>query len=314
MTKVLVTGGAGFIGSNLVDLLIQGGNDVHVIDDLSTGLREFLNPEATFIESDLLDDSFDVAKACEGVTTVYHLAANADVKDGWLHPDKDLHQNVRATLRVAEACRLAGVADLVFTSTGSVYGEAKIFPTPETEPFPRQTSLYGASKVAAEGFLEAYAEAGFFGVTIFRLVSSLGPRYTHGHVIDFVRQLTSHPDRLMVLGNGFQEKSYFHVSDCVRALTSLRGQSGANVFNIGRPDTTTVRESIAVITQALGVSPDVQFGDANQGWIGDNPRILLDTARAQAAGWVPQWGLREAIEDTVRYLVDNPHLMATASA
>src|SRR5262252_8655846 len=220
--KAFVTGAAGFIGSNLVDRLLEAGHEVIGFDNFSTGFREFLrgacsHPRFRLIEGDLLD--LDAVKGAIGDSEfVFHLAANADVRFGPDHPRRDLEQNTIATWNVLEAMRASGARRIAFSSTGSVYGEPDVFPTPETAPFPTQTSLYGASKLAAEGLIGAYAAA--FGIQgfIFRFVSILGERYTHGHVFDFYRQLLAHPDRLDVLGNGHQRKSYLYVGDCVDAI------------------------------------------------------------------------------------------------
>ena len=217
--KCLVTGGAGFIGSSLTDRLLENGHQVIVYDNFSTGAREFLsdayaNSAFKLIEGDLLDIP-GLADAMRGVDIVFHLAANADVRFGTSHPEKDLQQNTIATFNVLEAMRANGIGRIVFSSTGSVYGEAKIVPTPEDAPFPIQTSLYAASKLAGEGLLEAYCEGFGLQAWIFRFVSVLGPRYTHGHVFDFYRMLRANPDQLHVLGDGKQQKSYMAVSDCI---------------------------------------------------------------------------------------------------
>ena len=222
MTKVLVTGCAGFIGSNLVDRLLLAGCEVIGIDNFSTGLREFLksalkHEKFTLIEADLLKLD-DIQAAFAGVEAVYHLAANADVRFGTNHPDKDLYQNAFATFNVLEAMRQHGVKKIAFASTGSIYGEAEVIPTPETAPFPVQTSLYGASKLAAEGLIQAYAEGFGFQGYIFRFVSILGERYTHGHVFDFYKQLLKNPNELTELGNGQQRKSYLYIQDCIDAI------------------------------------------------------------------------------------------------
>jgi len=204
--KILVTGGAGFIGSNLVDRCLQDGHEVRVIDNFSTGQLPFLsghqdNPNFECVTGDLRDNDL-VNSAVSGSDVVVHLAANADVRHGWEDPRRDVEQNLIVTQNVLEGMRQHDVRRIIFSSTGSVYGEATQFPIPEGCPFPVQTSLYGASKVAAEGVISAYAEAGFIDAAIFRFVSILGPRYTHGHVIDFVRQLIHNPDQLTMLGNG----------------------------------------------------------------------------------------------------------------
>jgi UDP-glucose 4-epimerase len=220
--RVFVTGAAGFIGSHMVDRLLAAGHHVVGFDNMSTGQRGFLekalgHPQFRFHQADLLDRT-SLAQAMEGAELVVHFAANADVRFGTEHPRKDLEQNTIATWNVLEAMREHGSKRIVFSSTGSVYGEPDIFPTPETCPFPIQTSLYGASKLAAEGLIQAYCEG--FGLQgyIFRFVSILGERYSHGHVFDFYQQLAEHPEHLHVLGNGHQRKSYLYVQDCIDGL------------------------------------------------------------------------------------------------
>src|ERR1700749_4377826 len=210
--KALVTGAAGFIGSNLADRLLAAGFSVVGYDNFTTGQREFIadalrHPEYRVIEGDVLDTE-QLARAMTGCDIVFHLAANADVRFGLEHPRKDLEQNTIATFSVLEAMRTSGVTDIAFSSTGSIYGEAAVIPTPETAPFPVQTSLYGASKIAGEGLISAYGESFGIQAYIFRFVSILGERYTHGHIFDFYRQLRSDAGTLRVLGNGRQRKSY----------------------------------------------------------------------------------------------------------
>src|SRR5215471_4387576 len=222
MTRFFITGGAGFIGSNLVDRLLAQGHAVTAYDNLSTGQPRFLDeakskPAFKLIEGDLLDES-KLASAIRNHDFVFHLAANADVRFGTQHPRRDLEQNTIATYNVLESMRQAAISKIAFSSTGSIYGEPEVHPTPETAPFPIQTSLYGASKLAAEGLVAAYAAAFEFQTYIFRFVSILGERYTHGHVFDFYKQLLDHPERLDVLGNGHQRKSYLYVQDCISAI------------------------------------------------------------------------------------------------
>jgi UDP-glucose 4-epimerase len=316
--RVLVTGGAGFIGSNLCRRLLEDGCDVVCVDDLSTGRRRFLSPIADderfeMVELDLLDPGDRLVQLLDGTDAVAHLAANADVRYGWDDPRRDLEQNVIVSHHVLEAVRRAGVQALLFTSTGSVYGEATVIPTPETAPFPVQTSLYAASKLAVEAFTQAYAEKLDMRAIVVRFVSVLGPHYTHGHVIDFVRNIRRDPSRLRVLGDGTQRKSYLHVDDCVGAVSRLlRDSSAEGVFNLGLDDTCTVRESIAWICERLGVSPKLEFSGGRQGWIGDNPHIHLAIDRILATGWVPSWSIRESVEATVDWLVDQEWLLDEA--
>lgn len=314
ITRVVVTGAAGFIGSNLVDSFLRQGVEVVGIDNLSTGRIEFLKDALVdsrfeFLQHDLYLDS-SLSDKFIGADVVFHLAANADVRFGADNPNKDLEQNTLVTHKVLEAARIAGVRKFVFSSTGSVYGEAQVVPTPEDAPFPIQTSLYGASKLACEGMIAAYAESFGMQAWIFRFVSILGPRYTHGHVYDFCKQLIQHPDRLTVLGNGHQKKSYLHVTDCIDAIRiSLQKSSNlVNVFNLGVDGYCEVRESVSWITDELSLQPQVNYGVESRGWVGDNPLIYLSTERIRKLGWKPRFGIEEGVRDTVRFLVANEHL------
>ena len=210
-------------------------------DNFPPGRREFLadalkNPAFTLVEGDLLNRASLVeALRRTPVDMVYHFAANADVSRGIEQPRKDLEQNTIATFNVLDAMREVGVAKLAFSSTGSIYGEPEIVPTPENVPFPIQTSLYGASKLAGEGLIQAFAEGFGFTTWIFRFVSVLGERYTHGHIYDFYRKLQNDPTRLEVLGDGYQTKSYMYVQDCIDAmlLATAKASAPVNIFNLG---------------------------------------------------------------------------------
>jgi UDP-glucose 4-epimerase len=314
--RVLVTGGAGFIGSNVVDALLADDANVVVYDNLRTGRREFLVDAiangATLVEGDLLDRD-RLTDSMGGCDTVIHLAANADVRHGVEHPRLDLEQNTIATSNVLEAMREQGVRRIAFASTGSVYGEPEVFPTPENAPFPVQTSLYGASKLACEGLLAAYATGYDFTALIFRFVSILGERYTHGHVFDFWKALSEDPTCLRVLGDGRQEKSYLYVGDCVagilRGLAEHDGQPGTFIYNLGHTETVVVDDSIAHICAELGVNPRIEKTGGQRGWIGDSPLIHLDCSKMRALDWQPQMGIKEGISATVRWLSDNPYVI-----
>ncbi len=303
--RVVVTGGAGFIGSNLVDELLRLGHQVLVVDNFSTGAEENLaaaRQKAGYSEvtCDLYRDSDGLAGALVGSDAVVHLAANADVRFGWDSPRRDLEENVIATHNLLEAMRAVGTRRLLFSSTGSVYGETAVIPTPEDAPFPIQTSLYGASKLAAEGYLAAYAEGSGLSVTVFRFVSILGKRYSHGHIIDFVQQLLADPTTLRVLGDGSQRKSYLDVSDCIAAISRcLQDEPGFEIFNLGVDGYCTVRESATWICERMGVDPEFQFSGGDRGWVGDNPFILLDTHKIRRLGWAPTHTIRDAVERTV---------------
>ena len=314
-SKVVVTGCAGFIGSTLVDRFIAEGHPVIGIDNFSTGQRRFIEPALAsghleFIQGDLLDAE-GLQSWIKGADLVCHLAANADVRFGTDHPRRDLEQNTIVTFNVLEAMRLNGIRRIVFSSTGSVYGEATIIPTPETAPFPIQTSLYAASKVAGEGLISAYCEGFGFQSWIFRFVSILGERYTHGHVFDFCKRLGDDPTILSVLGNGKQRKSYLYVQDCVDAIILAldRADAKVNIFNLGVDGYVEVNDSIGWICEALGVKPRLSYSGGDRGWIGDNPFIFLDTRRIRELGWTPRVTIRDAILSTVEYLRANPWVM-----
>ena len=317
--RAFVTGGAGFIGSTLADRLLAEGHEVTAYDNFSTGQRAFAegalaNPRYRLIEGDLLDEQ-RLQGAIRGHDFVFHLAANADIKDGLNHPRRDLEQNTIATCNVLESMRAAGITRIAFSSTGSVYGEPQVFPTPETCPFPTQTSLYAASKLAGEGLISAYVAGYGFSAWVFRFVSILGERYTHGHVFDFYRQLQADPTRLRILGNGLQRKSYLYVQDCIDAVLHAVGHTGPglHVFNLGTDEYVTVNQSVAVITKYLAVQPELTYTGGERGWVGDSPFIFLDTRRIRATGWKPKLTIAESVERTIRWLAGSPEFLRRRS-
>jgi UDP-glucose 4-epimerase len=315
MQRILVTGGAGFIGSNLVDRLLADGRRVTVYDNFITGQREFLaaafrHPNFQLVEEDVLDLPA-LKKAMAGHDFVFHLAANADVRFGTNHPHRDLEQNTIATYHVLEAMRAHGVKRIAFSSTGSIYGEPEVFPTPETCPFPVQTSLYGASKLAGEGLIAAYCHGFGFQSFIFRFVSILGERYTHGHVFDFYAKLLDNPHQIEVLGNGRQRKSYLYIQDCLEAMLLVidRARGPVNVYNLGTQECCMVDDSLGWICAHLGLNPKRRYTGGERGWIGDSPLILLDTSKVRALGWQPRRTIREGILSTLQYLQANPWVL-----
>jgi UDP-glucose 4-epimerase len=313
--RACITGGAGFIGSNLADRLIARGVEVVVIDNFTTGRHEFLDQAfaaggVTLVDGDVLDLAA-LEGAVAGCDWVFHLQANADLRRGLEHPRRDLEQNTIATSNVLEAMRAQGVKRIVFSSTGSVYGEPEVFPTPEDAPFPIQTSLYAASKLAGEGLICAYAAGyGFTGV-ICRFVSVLGERYTHGHVFDFYRALKRDPGHLRVLGDGRQEKSYMHVQDCLSAILLAaehhEAHPGAGIYNLGTDQTLLVDESVALIVEHLAVSPEIEHTGGRRGWVGDSPLIRLDTTRIRALGWQAQLTIEQSVLRTLQWLDANEY-------
>jgi UDP-glucose 4-epimerase len=316
MNSIFITGVAGFIGSTVADRLLAEGKTVVGWDNFSTGQRKFLegalqNPHFKLIEGDNLDLPA-LTRAMAGADTVFHFAANADVRFGLEHPSKDLQQNTVATFNVLEAMRANGIRRIAFSSTGSVYGEAEKIPTPEDAPFPVQTSLYAASKVAGEGMIASYCEGFKFEGYIFRFVSILGERYTHGHVFDFYKQLLEHPDHLKVLGDGAQRKSYLYVQDCVSAIlhvmaqgTAQKAKHGVEIYNLGTAEFVEVNNSIRFICDALGLRPRLEYSGGKRGWIGDNPFIFLDTKKIQATGWKTSLTIEQGIVRTLGWLQQN---------
>lgn len=312
MNKIFVTGACGFIGSNLVDRLLKEGYKVVGWDNYSTGRIEFLNnalnnPNFTLIEGDNLNVSA-LSEAMIGCDVVFHLAANADVRFGLNHPSKDLNQNTIATFNVLQAMKEQGIKKIIFSSTGSVYGESITIPTPENASFPIQTSLYGASKVACEALIQAYSEGYGFESYIFRFVSILGERYTHGHIFDFYKQLMEHPEYLNVLGDGTQRKSYLYVQDCVDAMLhvlTLNTETKVNIYNLGTNEYVQVNDSVRFIIDYLNLNPEIKYSGGNKGWIGDNPFIFLDTSKIRNTGWNPKLTIKQGVISTLTWLQKN---------
>jgi UDP-glucose 4-epimerase len=322
LQNIFVTGAAGFIGSNLVDFLLRQGKDVVGWDNFSTGKEAFLQSAVKsssfhLTRGDTLEFNA-LVEAMKGCDTVFHLAANADVRFGLQHPKKDLEQNTIATFNVLEAMRANGIKTIAFSSTGSVYGEATVIPTPEDAPFPIQTSLYGASKLAGEGLIHSYCVG--FGLEgyVFRFVSILGERYTHGHVLDFYKQLLEHPDSLKVLGDGTQRKSYLYIEDCLEAMlhvialgTARKAKHRVEVYNLGTDEYVQVNNSIRFICAHLNLKPRLEYSGGDRGWIGDNPFIFLDTTKLRGTGWSPKLTIEQSIIRTLEWLQQNQWVLKT---
>lgn len=309
--KTLVTGGAGFIGSHLVERLLDDGHEVIVYDNFSTGQKQFLeksqrNDRFQLIVGDILDKDL-LGNAMCGIEFVWHMAANADVRSGVRHPLRDLEQNTIVTSNVLEAMRKNGVRQIAYSSTGSIYGDASVIPTPEDCPMPLQTSLYGASKLACEGLISAYCEG--FGMRgwIFRFVSILGERYTHGHVFDFYQKLLADHEKLHILGDGRQRKSYLYIDDCLDAMFIAvnKAVDRFSVLNLGTDEYVEVNDSVDVITQHLRLDPKRTYEGGDRGWIGDSPFVFLDCSRMRSLGWSPTYSIREGILKTLKWLEQN---------
>lgn len=310
-----ITGGAGFIGSNATDRLLSMGHKVTVYDNFSTGNRQFLanaEKDSNFklIEGDTLDLP-SLTKAMEGCEFVFHLAANADIRFGLEHPRKDLEQNTIATFNVLEAMRANSIKKIVFSSTGPVYGEPEIFPTPENLPMPVQTSLYGASKLAGESMIQAYCEGFGFQSWIFRFVSLLGERYSHGHVYDFYKKLLNTPEELHILGNGLQKKSSLYIQDCLDAILIAieKATDKINIFNLGTDEYCEINDSAKWIAEHMGLTPKYTYSGGERGWIGDPPFVFLDIKKIMSLGWKPKLSIKEAVLKTVDYLKENQWIL-----
>jgi UDP-glucose 4-epimerase len=318
--KALVTGGAGFIGSHVVDHLLAGGTEVVAYDNLTTGSGANLahqreHPKLNLVHADVLDLP-RLCEAMEGTDTVFHFQANADVRGGPQRTRVDLEQNTIATWNVLEAMRSTRVETIVFASSATVYGEPEVFPTPESIALV-QTSLYGASKAAGEAMIQAYSE--YFGIrsVAFRFVSWIGPRYSHGVVFDFMRKLRDNPRELEVLGDGTQRKSYLDVRDGVSGifLALERAPAPKNIYNLGHDDFLNVLDVARIITDELGLG-DVRLRTTGgvRGWLGDSPLVHLDTTRIKALGWRPSIPIPDSIRATVRYLVEHPEIFDAREA
>lgn len=298
--KTIVTGGAGFIGSHLADSLIAEGHEVAVIDDLSSGKKDYVSKSASFVQKDIRRD---LTKEMEGADTLFHFAADPDVRASAIRPAAVFDINVAGTFNVLECCRKADVGHVVFPSTSTVYGETDVIPTPETHPC-APISNYGASKLACEAFLSSYSATYGIRATTLRFANIYGERSTHGVMHDFYLKLRKDPQEMEILGNGKQDKSYLHVSDCVAGvLIAWKRQKGTyDVFNVGSLDKHTVDEISREMFQAMGLRPKTVYTGTPRGWVGDMKLMMLDTKKLQALGWKPETGFRQGIRSYVQWL------------
>jgi len=311
---VLVTGGAGFIGSHLVDALMTSSAEVRVIDNLSSGtidnIRCWLgNDSFEFIKGDLLNKN-DLKRATEGCEIVFHLAANPEVKLGSSAPEIHFEQNVVATYRLLESLRSSERLDLfVFTSSSTVYGEASEIPTPEDYGPLKPISIYGASKIASEALISSYAYTYGFQAVICRLANIIGPRSRHGVIYDFINKLKNNPRKLEILGDGTQRKSYLYVEDFVSALSMIleKTRRKMEIFNIGSEDWVDVKTIAEIVTEEAGLK-NVSFHftggvDGGRGWKGDVKYMLLSIEKLKSLGWKPKLNSFEAVKRTARTLL-----------
>tara|TARA_B100000575_G_scaffold175925_1_gene141055 strand:- start:3442 stop:4383 length:942 start_codon:yes stop_codon:yes gene_type:complete len=306
----LVTGGAGFIGSHLVDALVSQGIRVRVFDNFSSGREEFLSHhEGTdmveVVRGDLLNLD-EIKSAMSGVEMVHHLAANPDIRLGTEVTDTDLRQGTLATYNVLESMREEGVSRISFSSSSAIYGEANQMPTPETYGPVMPISLYGASKLGSEALITAWA--GTFGADawIHRFANIVGPRGTHGVIFDFIHKLKRDPSRLEVLGNGLQEKSYMSAEDCVRAMIHLVDycERSVSLYNLGTGDTCSVRRIAEIVVEESGLEGvSIEYTGGDRGWAGDVPKTSLEVSQLLSTGFKPEMASEDAIRHTARALI-----------
>jgi UDP-glucose 4-epimerase len=312
LMRVLVTGGAGFIGGCLCAELVKRGCEVSILDDFSSGSRSnvqhLLDNHSGRVRLFVGDctERGDVAGALEGVDVVFHFAANPEVRLDLSDPETCFRQNVYGTHVVLEAIRNSEVEKIVFASTSTVYGDARVVPTPENYAPLEPISVYGASKLASEALITAYAHSYGFAALILRFANVVGSRSGHGVIFDFVRKMRENPGELEILGDGTQTKSYLYIDDCVNAvLTAFECMQGTvKVLNVGSEDQVGVREIAEVVVEEMGLK-DVNFRftggvDGGRGWVGDVKNMLLDVTRLKAKGWKPQYSSKEAVRQTAR--------------
>jgi len=302
--KVIVTGGAGFIGANLVNSLLKKGLKVYVFDNLSTGnIKNLPLDRIQFYNLDLKKSFLEWPKI--NASCIYHLAANADVRGGIKDHNIDLNENLIVTKNVCDYSVKNNLKELVFASSATVYGEPNIFPTPESY-ISNQTSLYGASKISCEAFIQAYSNYGYFKSTIFRFVSWIGNGYSHGVIYDFVKKLLNDPSKLNILGDGKQVKSYLDVRDGVDGVINISSMNklDSSVFNLGHFQTMKVKDLADIVCEEMNLyNVKYEFTGGERGWIGDSPLVHLDTAKANQFGWRPSISIENGIRATVRYLL-----------
>ena len=300
----LVTGGAGFIGSHVVDRLVESGEEVVVVDNLSSGVS-FMNPDAEFQKVDLADRDAVGEVFRRKFEEVWHIAANPDVRVGSENPDEIYRNNVLATYNLLEAMRKAGVDRIVFTSTSTVYGEAEVIPTPEDYPTV-PISIYGASKLACEALISSYCHTFDMQSWIYRFANVIGKRSNHGVIYDFIMKLRRNPDELEILGNGEQNKSYIYISDCVDAMFfGLKADERVNILNIGSEDQIKVKRIAEIVSEEMGLRPVFRFTGGERGWKGDVPVMLLSIEKLKSMGWRPKYNSEQAVRMAVRDLLED---------
>jgi UDP-glucose 4-epimerase len=310
--RVLVTGGAGFIGSHIVDRLVRDGYRVRVVDNLSSGrlenIKHHLESRSVELMVGDLKDPQVALKAVEGVDTVFHFAANPEVRVSTTNPEIHFNENIVATFNLLEAMRRKNVKELVFASSSSVYGEPEEIPVDENAPI-RPVSVYGASKAACEVLIHAYSKLYGIKAVVLRYANVVGPRLRHGVVWDFINKLLKNPTELEILGDGKQVRSYIYIDDAVEATITAwrRTEASYEVYNIASEDWITVDEVAEEVIKAMGLSnvrkmyKPVLHG---VGWPGDVKRIALKIDKIKRLGIKPAMNSREAVRATTGKLLE----------
>jgi len=304
--EVIVTGGAGFIGSNIVKSLLEKGYIVHVFDNLSTGNLNNLSLEnIQFYNLDLKTNHIYWPRV--NAISIYHFAANADVRGGIKDHNIDFQENLIVTKNVCDYAEKNNIQNFVFSSSATVYGEPDIFPTPETY-ISNQTSLYGASKISCESFIQAYSNYGYFKSTIFRFVSWIGFGYSHGVIYDFVKKLLLNSTKLKILGDGNQIKSYLDVKDGVEGVINIseKQNEDSSIFNLGHFQKMNVKDLADIVCDEMNLkNVEYEFAGGERGWLGDSPFVHLATSKAYKYGWEPKIDIEIGIRNTVKYLLSD---------
>lgn len=313
--KIVITGGAGFIGSHLVDSLVQTNeNHVVVFDNLSTGTLENIKPhmkneKLTFIHGDLINKK-QTEKAIKQCEVVFHLAANPEVRVSSTNPQTHYQQNVAATFNLLEAIRKnANIKTLIFTSSSTVYGETHTIPTPENYAPLEPISIYGATKLACEALITAYAHNYGFQAIIYRLANIVGPRNKHGVIHDFIKKLKANPEELEILGDGTQSKSYLYITDCIEAILLGMKKTSKQIetYNVGSEDQVNVKTIAEIIINEMHLkNVKLKFtGGVNggRGWKGDVKNMFIDITKLKSLGWKPKLNSERAIRKSAQHLL-----------
>jgi len=317
--RSLVTGGAGFIGSHIIDTLLRRKADVIVLDNFSGGKKEnrkqhHRNPNCKLVQGNLLIKK-DVSKALKDCTVIFHLAANPEVQSSSVYPETHYQQNIAATFNLLEATRITGsVEAFVFTSSSTVYGEPAQIPTPEDYAPLEPISVYGATKLACEALITAYAHTYGFKAIIYRLANIIGSRSQHGAIHDFIKKLRNNPEQLEILGDGTQTKSYLYITDCIEAmlLGLEKAKKRVEIFNLGSEDQINIKAIAQIVVEEMGLK-NVKFKltggvDGGRGWKGDVKNMLLDVSRLKSIGWKPKLNSEEAVKQATKDLVKEQNL------